>query len=100
MEVKQGNFIYLKFSFYAGVELISSVVLVSGIQQSHSSSNSFPMYFITEDRAEFPVPYSTSSLVIYLIYSSVCMSVPNSQLIPPLESKSVLNQNLILFHLI
>ena len=36
MEVKQGNFIYLKFSFYAGVELISSVVLVSGIQQSDS----------------------------------------------------------------
>ena len=34
MGVKQGNVIYLKFLFYAGVELIYSVVLVSGVQQS------------------------------------------------------------------
>ena len=34
MVVKQVNVIYLKFLFYAGIELIYSVVLASGVQQS------------------------------------------------------------------
>ena len=37
-----------------------------------------------EYRVEFPVLYSRTLLIIYFIYSSVCMSIPISQSIPPL----------------
>ena len=39
----------------------------------HSLSYSFPIQGITEYCIEFPVRYSRSLLVIYLIYSSTCM---------------------------
>ena len=39
----------------------------------HSLSYSFPKQVITEYCIEFPVRYSRSLLVIYLIYSSTCM---------------------------
>ena len=38
--------------------------------------DSFSMQSITEYWAEFPVLYSRFLLVIYCIYSSVCMSIP------------------------
>ena len=47
-----------------------------------SFSNSFPISVIAEYWAELPVLYSRSSLVICFIYSSVYMSIPNSQSIP------------------
>ena len=37
-----------------------------------------------QSRVEFPVLHSRFSLVIYFIHSSVCMSIPISQFIPPL----------------
>ena len=36
-----------------------------------------------QSRVEFPVLHSRFSLVIYFIHSSVCMSIPISQFIPP-----------------
>ena len=50
----------------------------------HSFLDSFHMLAITQYWVEFPVLYSRSLLVIYFIYSSVYMSVPVSQFIPPL----------------
>ena len=44
--------------------------------------DSFPIQFITEYWVEFPVLYSRSLLVIYVIYSSKYMSIPISQFIP------------------
>ena len=49
----------------------------------HSFLDSFPIYVIAEYWVEFPVLYSRSLLVIYFIYSSVYMSIPISQFIPP-----------------
>ena len=41
------------------------------------------IFLPTEHWAELPVLYSRSSLVIYFIHSSVYMSIPISQFIPP-----------------
>ena len=50
--------------------------------------NSFPTLVITEHWIQFLVLHCRPLLVIYFIWSSVCMSVPTSQLIshPPLFS--------------
>ena len=48
----------------------------------HCFLDSFPIKVITGYWVEFPVLYSGSLLVIYLIYSSVHMSIPISQFIP------------------
>ena len=50
---------------------------------TYTYTYSFPIKLITEYWVEFPVLCSRSLLVIYCIYNSVCMSVPNSQFIPP-----------------
>ena len=42
----------------------------------------FTFWLITEYWAEFPVLYSRSLLIVYFKYSSMEMSVPNSQSIP------------------
>ena len=44
----------------------------------YSFSGSFPLQFIKKYWVEFPVLYSRSWLVIYFIYSSVYMLIPNS----------------------
>ena len=48
----------------------------------YSFSDSFPIEVITEYWVEFPMLYSRSLLVIYFIYSSVYILIPNSQFIP------------------
>ena len=51
----------------------------------HSFLDSFPIQVITEYWEEFPVLYSRSLLVIYFIYSSVCIcqsQSPNLSLFP------------------
>ena len=50
---------------------------------AHSFLDSFPIKAITEYWIEFPVLYSRNLFVIYFIYSSVYMSLPISQFIPP-----------------
>ena len=75
------------FKIFIGVELIYNVVLVSGIQQSESVTHISTLFKILfpyrslEYRVEFPVLYSRFLLVIYIIYSSVYMSIPISQFI-------------------
>ena len=44
---------------------------------------SVPFRVTTEPWGEFPVLHSRFSLVIYFIYSSVYMSIPTSQFLPP-----------------
>ena len=65
-------------------------MLASGVQQSDSVTHIhisvlfqilFPFRLL--QNIEFPVLYSRSLLVIYFKYGSVCMSIPNSQGIPP-----------------
>ena len=77
--------IFLKFYW----SIIDLQCCVSGVQQSDSVIHifilfqSFLLQVITEYWVEFPVLYSRSLLVTYLIYSSVCMLIPNSWFIPP-----------------
>ena len=56
-----GLFIYLKFSFYIGVLLISSVVLVSGIQQSDSVIHIHVLIL-------FPIPFPLSIVLLCIMY--------------------------------
>ena len=62
----------------------------------HSFLDSFPIYAITEYWVEFPVLYSRCLLVIYFIYSSGYISIPNSQFIPP--QFIFINMNLYLIY--
>ena len=76
---------------FNGLQLIYNAVLVSGIRQSdsviypfffmyaysYSFSDSFLLRIITEYRVEFHALYTRSLLVIYLIYSRVCMFIPS-----------------------
>ena len=50
----------------------------------YSFSDYFPLQVITGYQVQFPVPYSRSLLIIYFIYSSVYMLIPNPQFLPPL----------------
>ena len=59
----------------------------------YSSSNSFPIWVVTQYWAEFPVLYYRSLLVIYFKYSSVYMLIPNSQAIPPCNSSPLVTVN-------
>ena len=66
------------------------LLLVSGVQKSdpviHTFilfSDSFPIWVITEYRAEFPELYSRALLVICFKYSSVSVSAPGAQPAPP-----------------
>ena len=52
----------------------------------HSFLDSFPIKVIIEYWVEFPVVYSRFILVTYFIYSSVYMSIPITQFIPPFPS--------------
>ena len=65
-------------------------MLVSGVQQSDSVIHIFIRFqlFIHigyyRILSEFPVLYSRSLLVIFFIYSNICMLIPNSYFILPL----------------
>ena len=50
----------------------------------HSPPSSPPIQAATRQGALFHVLYTSSLLVIHIKYSSVCMSIPNSQTIPSL----------------
>ena len=71
--------------------MINNVVLVSGVQQSDSVihihvSILFQIlcpFKLLQNTEQFPVLYDRSLLVIYFKYSSVYMSISNSQFIPP-----------------
>ena len=52
-------------------------------QQQYCFLDSFPIQVITEYWAEFPVLYNMSLLIVCFKYSSVYMSVSNSQPVPP-----------------
>ena len=78
---------YFYFFYFIRVRLIYNVVLVSGVQQSDSVIHIFIVFEIlfsyrlsqqSIQSVEFPVLYSRSMLVIYLIYSSVYKSIPSS----------------------
>ena len=56
-----------------------------------------PIWVTTEHWVEFPVLHRRFSLVIYFIHSSVYMSVPVSQLIPPPFSPSIRSLRLRLY---
>ena len=60
----------------------------------HSFSDSFPIQVITEYWVEFPVLYSRSLLIIYFIYNSVYLLIPNSQFIPPSYVSPLVSINL------
>ena len=64
--------------------LLYSKVSQLFIHVIHSFLDSIPIQVITEYRIELPVLFSRFLLVIYSIYSSVYMSIPISQFIPPL----------------
>ena len=74
---------------FIGVYLIYNFVLISGVQQSESVIHTH-IFFLFQilfpyrllQNIEFPVLYSRSLLVIYFIYSSVCMLIPSSRFIP------------------
>jgi len=81
---------FLKLIFIA-VSLLYNVVWVSAMQQSESAIHipmstlvwvSFPLRSL--QNFEFPVLYNRFSLLPYFIQSSVYMSTPISQFIPPL----------------
>ena len=85
------TFLFVFFLFNWSI-LDYNVVLVSGVKQSEPilrihiptpSLDPFSIYAIREYWVEFPVLYRGSLLVIYFIYSSVYMSIPMSQFIPP-----------------
>ena len=75
-------------NFYKSIT-IYNVVLVSAVQQQSESvsyiSTVFEILFLYSSlqTTEFPVLYSRSLLVIYVIYSSVYMLIPISQFTPP-----------------
>ena len=69
--------------FLTEVQLIYSV---SGVQQSDSFIYIFiSLQVIIRYGIQFPVLYTRSLLLIYFIYSSVYLLIPNSQFILPLS---------------
>ena len=48
----------------------------------HSSSDSFPIWVISEYWVVFPVLYSRSLLFVYFLCSTVCVLIPSSSYIP------------------
>ena len=83
------------FLIFISRQLIYSVVLVSGIQQSESvmpvhTPTLFQILFPYDHyRVEFPVLYSGSLLVIYLTWICVYMSITNCLTILPLHPSLV-----------
>ena len=80
------------FKMFIGVIVSSQCMLVSAVQQSESALHIhvsplflcfLPIQVTTKCWVEFPELYSRFSFVIYFIRSSVCMSIPISQFIPP-----------------
>ena len=79
---------FLNFLFCIGVQPINNVVTVNfrwtgkGLNHTyaciHSPPNSPPIQAATSHWAEFPLLHSRSVLVIHFNYSSVYMSIPNS----------------------
>ena len=89
-------FFFFNKLIFIGVQLIYTAVLVSAVQQSESIIHIlyiYPLFFrfyshIGHYRVLSRVPcaillYSRSLLFVCFIYSSVYMSIPISQLIPP-----------------
>ena len=64
-------------SIFIGVQLIYSIVLVSGVQQSESVTCIYQLFlkaffpYGLLQSVEFPVLYGWSSLVIYFLHNSV-----------------------------
>ena len=79
-------------NIFIGVQMLYNFVLVSDIQQSGSAIYIYILSFLdflpiqvtTEHSVEFSVLCSRFSLDIQFIHSSVHMSIPFSQFIPPL----------------
>ena len=85
-----------------GVQQISNVMIVSGVQQSNSaiymhisifphSISSHPGYHTT---LKFPVLHSRPLLIIHFKYSSVYMSIPNSLILPSPHPYALVTINL------
>ena len=87
-------------------------MLVSGIQQCVSIIYTYICTYIIFkiifhykslwDIVQFPVAYSKSLLVIYFIYSCICLLIPYSQFIPsphlsPLVTRSLFSMSVSLF---
>ena len=73
--------------FKKNLSLVYHIVLVSGVQQSDSFiyihisivfQILFPCRVLQNTEYEFPMLYSRSLVIIYFMYSSVYLLIPNS----------------------
>ena len=86
-------FYFLNFLFCIGVYLINNVVMVSGEQRRDSAIHVSILPRRLSHWTEFHVLNSRSLLVIHFKYSSVYMSIQNSQ--THSKSKMILSQAVV-----